>query len=120
MKNDTKGSVIDLTYLKQVSNGDEHFINEMIAVYLKETPEAIKSLETHLQNKDWEKFRAVTHKLKPSFSFFGLKTLYTVINSMEQNANEKTHLEEMPEMLATIKSTCGRAISELTEMQLRK
>ena len=70
MKTNNTREVTDLTYLKQVSNGDNNFIIEMINVYLKETPEAIKNLENHLKNKDWQKFRAVTHKMKPSFSFF--------------------------------------------------
>jgi HPt (histidine-containing phosphotransfer) domain-containing protein len=118
MKNNKTDHVVDLSYLKKVSNGDDSFIKEMIKVYLKETPEALKNLETHLENKDWKKFRAVTHKMKPSFSFFGLTTVYDVVNSMEEYSDKETHLTELPEMLEKVKGICCQAISELQQLQV--
>ena len=117
MKKNTNGDVTDLTYLKQVSNGDNKFIIEMIDVYLRETPEAIKNLENHFKNKEWKKFRAVTHKMKPSFSFFGLKDLYTTVDSMEEYADKETHLELLPGLISKIKQTCTQAMKELENIK---
>lgn len=113
MKKNNNGRVTDLTYLEKVSNGDNDFIKEMINVYLKETPEAIDNLENHLKNKEWEKFRAVTHKMKPSFSFFGLKDLYDTIDNMEEYSDKKINLELLPDMTAKVKDICNKAMSEL-------
>lgn len=120
MKNYATGTVTDLTYLIQVSNGDEHFIQEMISVYLKETPESIENLERHLKNKDWKKFRAVTHKMKPSFSFFGLKELYSVVNFMEEYSGKEIHLDELPKLLMQVKTICGKAMLELERQRTQK
>lgn len=111
-KNDNN-NVTDLTYLKQISNGDNNFIKEMVEVYLKETPEAISNLENHLQNKDWKKFRAVIHKMKPSFSFFGLKNMSDTVNSMQEYSDKEIHLDLLPEMLAKVKLVCTKAMEEL-------
>jgi len=113
MKNKKNESAIDLTYLKQVSNGDDRFMKEMINVYLKETPEAIKNLEKYLKNNEWKKFRALTHKMKPSFSFFGLKKLDTVINKMEEYSGKGILLDELPGLLEKVKSACEEAMTEL-------
>lgn len=120
MKNNTNGEVTDLTYLKQVSNGDNNFIIEMIDVYLRETPEAISNLENHLKNKEWQKFRAVTHKMKPSFSFFGLKELYATVDSMEEYADKEIHLELLPKLIVKVKQTCTKAMKELENIKKLK
>ena len=84
--------LIDLTYLKQISNGDTGFIKEMIGIYLKETPIAIINLEKHLKNKDWKMLREVIHKMKAAFSFFGLKDMYCLLDSMEEYSEKEIHL----------------------------
>ncbi len=115
MEKNNSNNVTDLTYLKQVSNGDNDFIKEMIEVYMQQTPEAINNLEKYLKNKDWKMLRAVTHKMKPSFSFFGLKDMYEIANSMEEYSAKEIHLELLPEMIAKVKLTCDKAMIELQE-----
>ena len=115
MKKNSNENVTDLTYLKQVSNGDNAFIKEMIEVYMQQTPEAICNLEKHLKNKDWKKLQAVTHKMKPSFSFFGLTHLNTLVNDLEEYADKAIHLEMIPGMIQKVKQTCEKAMLELAE-----
>jgi HPt (histidine-containing phosphotransfer) domain-containing protein len=115
MEKNNNNNVTDLTYLRQVSNGDNDFIKEMIEVYMQQTPEAINNLEKHLKNKDWKMLRAVTHKMKPSFSFFGLKDLYDIADSMEEYSAKEIHLELLPDMIDKVKLTCNKAMVELEE-----
>lgn len=104
---------IDLTYLKELSNGSKEFILEMITVFIEQTPIEIANLEKHLAAKDWKALRATAHKMKPSFSFMGIKELESVIKTVEDySANEKS-LEVLPELVAKIKSVCSEAIEEL-------
>jgi len=107
--------IIDLTYLKEISNGDNVFILEMIVVFLQQTPEMLNGLEKHLQDKDWKMLRAVAHKMKPSFSFVGLKELHAIANSIEDNADKEINLEQLPAMVKKIKDVCAVAFLELEE-----
>lgn len=116
-KNNNK-NVTDLSYLKQVSNGDNNFIKEMIDVYMQQTPEEINNMENHLKNKDWKMLRAVAHKMKPSCPFFGLNDLHKVVSSIEEYANKEIHLEELPEMIDKVKSTCFAAMAELEQKKI--
>lgn len=115
MEKTNTNNVTDLTYLKQVSNGDNHFIKEMIEVYMLQTPKAINNLEKHLKNKDWKMVLAVTHKIKPSFSFFGLSDLSGIVNSIEEYCEKQIHLDLLPGMLSKVKSICAKAMIELKE-----
>lgn len=113
MENNKKDNVTDLTYLIDIANGDNSFIKEMIDVYMQQTPEAIADLEACVKNKDWKKLQAVTHKMKPSFTFFGLKDMYSIIDSIEEYLDKEIHFDLLPEMIAKIKIICNRAMLEL-------
>ncbi len=117
MKKTNNSNVTDLTYLKQISNGDDHFIKEMIEVYIQQTPEAISNLEKYLKNKDWKMVRSVTHKIKPSFSFFGLTDLSEIANSIDEYCEKQIHLELLPDMISKVKSTSAKAMIELEEQK---
>ena len=104
---------IDLTYLKELSNGSNEFINQMITIFLKETPVAIDNVEKYLSTSNWDALRAAVHKIKPSFSFMGIKELEEVINSVEKYSETKTNLDKIPAMVSKIKSVLKIAIEEL-------
>lgn len=104
---------IDLTYLKQLSNGSNEFINEMISVFMEQTPIEISNLEKYLKAKDWKSLRAIAHKMKPSFSFMGIKELESTIKLIEEYAANETNLDLLPELISKIKNTCNEAIKEL-------
>lgn len=104
---------IDLTYLKKLSNGSNPFMLEMITVFIQQTPTEIESLEKYLKSKDWKALRLIAHKMKPSFSFMGIKELESVIKSVEEYASNETNLDLLPEMISKIKNVCTEAIKEL-------
>jgi HPt (histidine-containing phosphotransfer) domain-containing protein len=115
----TNAKHIDLTYLKELSNGSNEFIMEMISVFIEQTPIEIANLEKHLAAKDWKSLRATAHKMKPSFSFMGIKELESVIKTVEEYSANETNLELLPEMVTKIKTVCTEAIEELaTEKRL--
>lgn len=104
---------IDLTYLKQLSNGSNEFINEMITVFIEQTPVEISNLEKYASAKDWKSLRAIAHKMKPSFTFMGIKELESIIKQLEEYAANETNLELIPDLISKIKNICNEAIKEL-------
>lgn len=104
---------IDLTYLKQLSNGSNEFINEMISVFMEQTPIEISNLEKYLKAKDWKSLRAIAHKMKPSFPFMGIKELESVIKLIEENAANEKNIEQLPDLISKVKNVCTEAIKEL-------
>jgi HPt (histidine-containing phosphotransfer) domain-containing protein len=109
----TNNKYIDLDYLKQISNGSNEFILQMITVFMEETPNEIKNLENHLKNKDWPALKATAHKMKPSFSFMGVKELEENIHAIETNCAEGKNLDQLPGLVERIKNTTSEVIEEL-------
>jgi HPt (histidine-containing phosphotransfer) domain-containing protein len=104
---------IDLTYLSQLANGSEEFINKMIGIFIEQTPEALNNLDTHLQNKNWQGLKATAHKMKSSVSIMGIKELESVVSELEKNSEKEINLDQAAAMVDKIKEITNAAIEEL-------
>ena len=103
----------DLTYLKELANGSNQFMNEMLTLFITQTPEALDNMEKHFKNKDWKSLRTVVHKMKPSISFVGLKELEKDIRTIEESAANESGLEQLPPLIAKVIQICKEALVEL-------
>ena len=106
---------INLTYLKELSNGSKKFIVEMIDAFLEQTPVELNNLEQSLNIKDWKSIRNIAHKLKPSIAFMGIKELESVVRLIEEYAGNETNLDLLPAMILNTKTICNSAVEELKE-----
>lgn len=104
---------IDLAYLKELSNGSNEFMAQMISIFMVQTPEAISNIDAYLKKNDWKSIKAVIHKMKPSFSFMGIKELQNTIPLVEKYCETETHLNEVPKLIMQIKTVCELALQEL-------
>jgi len=107
------GRHIDLSYLQKLANGSNEFIQQMITLFIEQTPEAVGKLEKHLAEHDWGSLGKVAHKMKPSVMFVGIKEIEKEVKLIEDYATSETHTEELPGMIAHVKTVCNEAISEL-------
>lgn len=73
----------DLTYLINASDNNAGFIKQMIDIFLKQTPEFLQELRTYHDNQDWENFRKVMHKMKPTIKMMGINELNKNIEFIE-------------------------------------
>ncbi len=78
---------INLTYLKQISDGNDAFIIEMIEMFLNKTPQALEEMEAHFRQQNWEELRHIAHRIKPSFVYIGLPDLQKTLAEIEQLTN---------------------------------
>ncbi|HEV7350629.1 response regulator [Telluribacter sp.] len=66
-------SIIDLSYLKNFSEGSAEFEREMIELYITKTPPEMDLLENSVVEGDYELIRKKAHTLSSSFSMMGVK-----------------------------------------------
>ncbi|HEV7231048.1 MAG TPA: response regulator, partial [Bacteroidia bacterium] len=107
----------DLAYLRELANGSDEFIQNMISLFIQQTPEAIDKMESSLKQRDWKSVRAAAHKMKPSFSFMGIKQLKETIEKTEEYAGAEKELDKIPALIAEIKQVCDKALIELRAEQ---
>lgn len=109
--------MIDLSYLERLSNGNKVFVKEMIALFLSENPEEIKSIEQAIREKDHAAIKAAAHKLRSTIPFIGIdKFIEKEVSEIEELASNNADMREIETRFAKIKSTCERACIELTSL----
>lgn len=115
----TQKKITNLSYLHEASSGNKIFMNEMISIFLKQTPEFLEKLKHLGEKKDWNEFRKVMHKLKPTIFMMGINDLDPVIKKIETCSKEEKNLDSLPDHLEELESYCNKSYLEL-EKELEK
>lgn len=80
----------DLSYLMNLSDGDQAFVQDILDAFLSDTPQILLQLEMHAKNQDWEHCYKLVHKLKPNFAMLGMKKLEKQAALLETQLKNKT------------------------------
>lgn len=100
----------NLSYINELSSGDEQFRDQIIRVLKEELFLDVESYYKHIQNEDLKKTKEVVHRIKHKMSILGLEKSYKITNDFENNlANssikDKIYFENiLPVMLDFVKN----------------
>lgn len=106
--------VVDLTYLKEMSDNDINFITEMVKSFITQSPKEIKKIWFHYSNNEPDDIANLIHKIKPSITFMGIHKLKDLVLEIEKNAKQKK-LDLLKDQLDKFENICNIAIEELKE-----
>jgi len=113
-KTDKNGRLTNLDFLRQLTKNNREMINEMITVYLEETPELLAKMRTALYQKDWKSLREAAHSIYPSFATVGMDTaIGQKAKDIQILAEKRENLEEVKDLLTSLESICAKASEEL-------
>lgn len=105
----------NLGNLKKISQGNSEFLKKMIALFSQQAPQSVKEMKEALQKKEFDKVRAIAHKIKPAIDNMGISSLHKTIREIERNAAEATDIF----MLTDDISLTEQVITDVT-LQLEK
>jgi CheY-like chemotaxis protein/HPt (histidine-containing phosphotransfer) domain-containing protein len=85
----------DLSKLRALSRGDENFVNELVDIFLQQTPKNLKEISDALLEKDYRIVARVAHRIKPSIDSMGITQIADIPKSIElaTKAKEVDHVE---------------------------
>jgi HPt (histidine-containing phosphotransfer) domain-containing protein len=86
MEKSTEGQgITDLSYLSELSKGNEEFIREMVELFLLENPREIAMLEEGIRDRNFYAINLAAHKLRSTLPFVGIdKFIQREIEEIEQ------------------------------------
>ncbi len=93
---------IDLSYLREVANGDTSIMRMAIEKYLETTPAYLENMQIQLRSLDYDGLRKAAHKLKSSLQFMGLNDLYHMALMVETSCKSEQNMEQLPIWVAQI------------------
>ncbi len=100
---------INLSYLKQIAEGSESFIIEMIEMFLNKTPVALEKMQESFQQQNWEELKQIAHRIKPSFGYIGLPETQKMLAEIEKLSDEHTNPERVKELVGEIQEV-GKSV----------
>ena len=112
----TKGEikeVMDISKLKEFTNNKPQLMVSTINVLIEELPNDITLMETALKDKDWERLRSISHRIKPNFMLIAKAAIYENVILIEKYAKEEINLNELPELVEQLKKNTPSLIEEL-------
>ena len=108
--------LVDLSYLKKISDGDKSFIKEMIETFIKNAPEDIMKLKALMKRSNWDEIAQLAHKIKPALKFMGIKAASEHILEIEENTKMKTNLEKVPGLILQLEKEITEGKKELEQI----
>ena len=80
--------IFDVNSLMERISGDKEFLEELIAIFIKDTPKHFTLLKAAYENSNLEEIRQIAHTIKGSAGNFGASSLQKIALSLEQAAQE--------------------------------
>jgi len=112
---ETSSKLCDLSFLQEVSDGNNEFAVKMIKGFLEHTPDSLKKITLNAENKQWERVRAIAHRIKPSIDFMGINSLKEDIRLIEEYSQEPVNPAEIMILTQRLKKVCEEAMTQLRE-----
>jgi CheY-like chemotaxis protein len=103
----------DLAYLRNISDNNQDFLQEMIQTFVESIPPVLKEMQEALADQSWKKLSRLAHQIKPSFTLLGMEVLRKTVFFIEENADQKTNLVELVSMTQLFIEDCKKVIADL-------
>ena len=116
-KKDVKN--LDLSALKELSNGDEKFYTDMLKTFLDTTSMGVKEMEKLLKEKNYTMIAEHAHKISAPCKHLGTDFLYEHLKILEDNCRNNESLDKVDDLIKEIK-TEFKIISKLIKKELTK
>ncbi|HLP63902.1 hybrid sensor histidine kinase/response regulator [Flavobacterium sp.] len=109
-----KMKFVNMQYLTNLTKSNPKMIEQMINVYLKQTPPLITVMKQSLNEKNWSLLDATIHKIIPSFSIMGISPdVIEIAKRVQQYAKTLEHSEELNELVSKLEKVCSQSYVEL-------
>lgn len=105
----------DLSYLREVTTGDEEIIIETTQVFLNDTPDAVKILRDCFANQEWEQMSKQAHKIKPGLKYMGMQQALELLVEIEEQAKSGDIRVNLGSKVKEFSTLCSKAFEELSE-----
>lgn len=113
--NDTS-PIYDLSYLKNISDGSEEFVSEIINTFIEKTPELLDQMIEEATAENWKQVSSLAHKIKPNLTLLGMNSIKPIALSIEQDGKNSANINTLHERVNELNKACRTAIDQLSTL----
>ena len=105
--------IYSLDKLNEMAEGDEDFINSVIAVFLDEVPTDLELLEQAIEKKDYGNVYQLAHKIKPNVDLLGMEQTRANALEIENLGKKEGSGDAIEKLFPLLKNDIHQVVSEL-------
>ncbi len=105
--------IYSLDKLKELADGDEDFIQSVVAVFLDEVPEDLGQLEVAIKQKNYPSIYQLAHKIKPNVDLLGMEQTRAAALEIENLGKQGNTGEQIDKIFPILKNDIYQVVSEL-------
>lgn len=104
-------SLVNLSYLRDMSDGNEDFIKEMLRIFKEDSPILIEKMRLFYKNEDWAALSRMAHKYRSPAVMMGMNDIAKIAERIEYtNFNITENLTEIDSLIKQIDTQSSLAI----------
>ncbi len=104
---------VDLSYLKEMSGGNNDLVLEMISIFKTQVDEFAGDMDQLLAEKKYDLLGKLAHKAKSSVSIMGLNELAIRLKELENSACAGKNIASYKGIIELFKQETKEAVKEL-------
>jgi HPt (histidine-containing phosphotransfer) domain-containing protein len=105
----------DLTYLEDLSGGNNTIVVDIIQLFLQQTPGDFDTLTQHVESSNWEAAYKMAHHIKPTLAYVGANDMRDELNLVERTLKSGTELETILPRLGQVRVRLETLYAELKQ-----
>ncbi|MBS4062998.1 MAG: PAS domain S-box protein [Chitinophagaceae bacterium] len=110
-----KDELYDLSGLKEISQGNDAFIEKMVKLFCEQSPVMVEQIKEAYLNNRLEMMGAIAHKLKPSIDNLKINSLKSIIRAIEKAGKENNKSEELQNQIQLTEEIINQTIKKLSQ-----
>lgn len=110
--------LFDLDRLSKMSNNNNEFVIKMVTIFIDNTTIMLDQLELAYQANDFEKVKAVAHKLKSSVDIICVGNIKNMVVFIEKESLSQNKSPLFDETFAKVLEILRKTILQLKEVKL--
>jgi HPt (histidine-containing phosphotransfer) domain-containing protein len=103
----------NLAKVYEISENDTDFAHQIVNLFLDEVPSEIASIKEAIDEKDYTRVYAASHKIKPSLDLLGMDIAYDENLQIMAWAKKEGKKKEIKEVLKSLKNRINMSVKEL-------
>ena len=110
---DSNGAITDLAYLRNVSDGNKEFMDEMINLFIDQSDDHLSSVTEGIDENSFEKVARAVHKMKPVLGYVGIDPEKYYLLEIELKAKTEEDMEGIQSLYVKLIDVIKMANDEL-------
>jgi len=109
-------TLVNLSYLERMIGNSEELKQQLMGIFLNQTPIMLEEIQNALNRHDWETLSSRVHKLKTSINYMGISSLKPIVKRLENLDNKSKYSKHIEQDVEILLAKCRQAKAEIQHL----